>query len=166
MEAPAAPPPARPFCSWSWPWGVTIYVAAAAQTCDSGGAIRPAHVLAAVPSGALGSEARAPAAPARMRALRGRRDVPPAAPRPPALGSEIAGWAGEGPASGQLGMGRSTGEAAKASWETGLLPRHRGGLLCPPHRICRRWTARRVGKRPPPCRHASDHRPAQHREKR
>ena len=100
MEAPAAPPPAQPFYSWSWPWGVTIYAAAAAQTCDSGGAIRPAHVLAAVPSGALGSEARAPAAPARMRALRGRGDVPPAAPCPPALGSEIAGWAGEGPARG------------------------------------------------------------------
>ena len=58
-------------------------------------------MLAAVPSGALGSEARAPAAPARMRALRGRRDVPPAALRPPTLGSEIAGRAVEGPARGR-----------------------------------------------------------------
>ena len=153
MEAPAAPPPAQPFCSWSWPWGVTIYEAAAAQTCESGGAVQPAHVLAAVPSGALGSEARAPAAPARMRALRGRRDVPPAAPRPPTLGSEIAGrqWRG------RLGAGGSTGKAGKEELGAGLLPRHGGGLQCPPHRLCRQWTARRVGKRPPPCRHASDH---------
>ena len=66
-----------------------------------------------------------------------------------------------GRARGRLGAGGSTGEAAKASWEAGLLPRHKGGLQCPPHRFCRRWTAGRVGKRPPPCRHASDHRPAQ-----
>lgn len=58
---------------------------------------------------------------------------------------------------GRLGAGGSTGGAGEEEWGAGLLPRHGGGLQCPPHRLCRRWTARRVGKRPPPCRHASDH---------
>lgn len=67
----------------------------------------PAHVLAAATSGAVRSEACGPAAPERMRTLRGRSDVPPAAPRPPGLGSEIAGRMGEGWEGPRAGLSRA-----------------------------------------------------------